>query len=142
MLEIAEAFADTTALYAAYNTGNYLFDIPNGNLSNAAPDQLTLTLGGSFASAFNITNGTWSVSVMGVTVLSGSAANAEKATKAEGVQNLSSVGPLSWVLKGGIVVPVSGQVSGQGGTCSGSGYITGTGSPAFSLCRVPQATHL
>lgn len=57
--EIAKAFADTTALYAAYNTGNYLFDIPNGNLGNTAPDQLTLTLSGSFASPFSITNGTW-----------------------------------------------------------------------------------
>ncbi len=58
--EIAEVFADTTALYAAYNTGNYVFDIPNTNLSNTAPDQLTLTLNDTFANAFSITNGTWS----------------------------------------------------------------------------------
>lgn len=77
-----------------------------------------------------ITNGTWNVTIMGVNALSGTFDNAEAATSAEGVQDLSTLAtPLAWVLQGDMVVPISGAITGTGGTCTASGFITGTGAP-------------
>ena len=77
-----------------------------------------------------ITDGTWSVTIMGVTALSGAFDNADAATSAEGVQDLSALAtPLSWALQGDVVIPVAGTITGSGGTCTASGYITGTGAP-------------
>ena len=77
-----------------------------------------------------ITDGTWSVTIMGVTALSGTFDNAEAATSAEGIQDLSTLAtPLSWGLQGDVLIPVAGSITGSGGTCSASGYITGTGAP-------------
>lgn len=80
-----------------------------------------------------ITDGTWSVQVGGVTVLSGSAANAEGATSAEGVVQLAdTLAPVQWILQTEAVIPVSGQLTGTGGTCSGEGYLAGTGDGTYT----------
>jgi hypothetical protein len=75
-----------------------------------------------------ITGATWSVSALGVTLLSGEAANAEKKTSAEGTTDLSTIPVLKVLLSGSTKIPVSGTFSGTGGSCTASGYISGTGS--------------
>jgi hypothetical protein len=80
-----------------------------------------------------ITNGTWSVQVGGVTILSGTADNADGKTSADGVVELSdALAPVQWILQTNALIPVSGQLSGSGGTCSGDGYIAGTGGGTFT----------
>lgn len=80
-----------------------------------------------------ITDATWSVTIMGLPFLRGSFDNADGLTSNEGTTDLSSLpGPVSWFLKGDVVIPVSGSITGTGGTCTGSGFIGGTGSPTSS----------
>jgi hypothetical protein len=79
-----------------------------------------------------ITNGTWSVSALGVTILSGDYANAEKKTSAKGTTDLSTIAPLKILLTGNTKIPVSGTITGTGGGCTASGYVSGTGSPTSS----------
>ena len=80
-----------------------------------------------------ITDATWKVSALGVTFLSGTFANTERLDAAAGIVDLSSVqSALAWMLKGSMVIPVSGSITGTGGSCSGEGYVTGTGSPTSS----------
>jgi hypothetical protein len=80
-----------------------------------------------------ISDGSWSVSVMGVPLLKGSISNAEGMNQASGVQDVSAIsGAFAWLLKGDQVVPVSGELTGSGGSCTASGYITGTGSPTVA----------
>jgi hypothetical protein len=88
----------------------------------------TVTWKGSTTTA--ITGGTWSVSALGVTLLSGDAANTEKKTSAEGTTDLSTIPVLKVLLTGSEKIPVSGSITGTGGSCTASGYITGTGSVA------------
>lgn len=81
-----------------------------------------------------ITDATWSLSVAGVTVRSGSIENASGTTKASGTQDVAVLGSTAsgLALTGDQVIPVSFTLTGQGGTCTASGYITGTGSPTSS----------
>lgn len=80
-----------------------------------------------------ITDGTWSVSVAGVSLRSGSFVNADDETTRDGTQSLADLpGPVTWALHGHMVIPVSGTITGSGGSCDASGWITGTGSPASS----------
>ncbi len=80
-----------------------------------------------------ITDGTWSVTVAGVPFLSGQFANGDGTTTRSGVQDLSGLpGPATWALQGAMVIPVSGTITGSGGSCDASGWITGTGSPTSS----------
>ena len=80
-----------------------------------------------------ITGGTWSVQVGGVTVMSGTAENAEGKTSADGVVQLAdTLAPVQWILQTNALIPVSGQLTGSGGTCSGDGYIAGTGGGTFT----------
>ncbi len=75
-----------------------------------------------------ITDGTWSVTVMGVPFLSGSFDNSDGSTSADGVVDVATApAQVKWVLATSALIPVSGEMSGQGGTCSGSGFIAGTG---------------
>lgn len=77
-----------------------------------------------------ITDADWSVSIMGVTALSGTFANAEGLDASAGVQDLAALpSGVTWALQGSQVIPVSGSISGTGGSCTAEGYITGTGSP-------------
>lgn len=39
---------------------------------------------------------------------------------------------MAWALRGGMVIPVTGTITGDGGTCRASGWITGTGSATSS----------
>lgn len=75
-----------------------------------------------------ITNGTWTVSVAGVQVLSGGAENAGNESSGTGTKDLSTIPGLSLLLSGSTKIPFSGKLTGAGGTCTGSGYIVGTGS--------------
>lgn len=80
-----------------------------------------------------ITGGSWSVRVGGVPVLSGTADNADGATAASGVVDLAgALAPVQWVLQTNALIPVDGELTGSGGTCSGSGYIAGTGGGMFT----------
>ncbi len=81
-----------------------------------------------------IKDASWSVSVAGIQVRSGKFDNDEETKKADGVQSMdilpSAVAGI--MLTGDQVIPVSGKVDGKGGSCTASGYITGTGSPTSS----------
>lgn len=80
-----------------------------------------------------ITSGTWSVGAMGMTVLSGSFDNSDGMTSAEGVQSMSALpSQFGSLLSSSMVVPVSGSIVGDGGSCTASGYITGTTAPTSS----------
>lgn len=80
-----------------------------------------------------ITGGSWSVSVGGIPVLSGTADNAEGATSASGVVELDgTLAPVQWILQTNALIPVSGDLTGSGGTCAGDGYIAGTGAGTFT----------
>lgn len=77
-----------------------------------------------------ITDAEWSVTIMGVPFLSGSTENSDGLTAAEGTTDLSTIpSPAKLLLKGDVKIPVSGSFTGSGGACTGSGYISGTGSP-------------
>ena len=78
------------------------------------------------------------MTVAGLPFLSGTFRNAAGETTREGVQNLADLpGPATWALQGVIVIPVSGSITGTGGSCEASGYLTGTrsspSSPIFFL---------
>lgn len=80
-----------------------------------------------------IKDGTWSVTVAGLPFRSGSFKNTDGETARAGTQDLSELpGPATWALRGAMVIPVSGTISGSGGSCEVSGYITGTGSATSS----------
>jgi hypothetical protein len=80
-----------------------------------------------------ITGGTWSVQVAGVTILSGTAENSEGKTSADGVVELANtLAPVQWVLQTNALIPVSGELTGSGGTCAGDGYIAGTGGGTYT----------
>ncbi|MCV2395733.1 hypothetical protein OEB99_15565 [Actinotalea sp. M2MS4P-6] len=80
-----------------------------------------------------ITNGSWSITVGGVRVASGDLENADGETSAGGTENLADAfAPIAWALRGSMVIPVSGTLTGDGGSCHGSGWITGTGAVTSS----------
>lgn len=81
-----------------------------------------------------IISGTWSVTVMGVPFLSGDVDNAAGDTASSGVVDLAGApAPVQWVLVTNAKIPVSGEMTGAGGSCVGSGFIAGTGgSPTSS----------
>jgi hypothetical protein len=80
-----------------------------------------------------ITNGSWSVTIAGAPFLSGEFANTDGATTSDGVQDMSSLPSLlASVLTNKMVVPVAGEITGTGGSCSASGYITGVAAPTSS----------
>jgi hypothetical protein len=104
-----------------------------GTSSDPLPVDTAGTVAWKGSTDATITDATWSVSAMGVSFLSGTFANAEGLTSSEGVQNLAELpDQIAWLLTGDMVVPVSGSISGTGGSCSASGYVTGTGSPTSS----------
>jgi hypothetical protein len=86
-----------------------------------------------------ITSGSWAVAVGGVPVLSGTVDNADGATSSSGVVELSStLAPVQWVLVTNARIPVAGEMTGPEESCTGSGWIAGTGggttsSPVFYL---------
>lgn len=80
-----------------------------------------------------IKDGKWSVTVAGLPLRSGSFDNADGETSRDGTQDLSELpGPATWALQGAMVIPVSGTITGTGGSCEASGWISGTGSPTSS----------
>jgi hypothetical protein len=80
-----------------------------------------------------ITDATWKVTAAGATFLQGTYANTEGVTTSEGVQDMSSLPALlGTVLTNKMAVPVSGEITGTGGTCTASGFITGVVAPTSS----------
>jgi hypothetical protein len=75
-----------------------------------------------------ITNHSWHVSVEGIKVRSGGSENGQKKTTDSGTVDVSDYNPLH--LTG--LVEVSGELSGTGGSCSGSGFVEITGNPLTS----------
>ncbi len=87
-----------------------------------------------------ITSGSWAVAVGGVPVLSGTVDNADGKTSAERRRRTrpSTLAPVQWVLSTNALIPVAGEMTGPEGSCTGSGWITGTGgsptsSPVFYM---------
>ncbi len=84
-----------------------------------------------------ITSGNWSITVMGLPFMSGPIDNPAGDTKSAGDVDVSTApAPVQWVLSTSALIPVSGEMSGEGGSCVGSGFIAGTGdgttsSPVF-----------
>ena len=108
---------------------------PGTGATQADPLQIdpagTVVWSGSTDSA--ITNGSWSVTIAGVPFLSGSFTNADGRTSRDGTENLAALpAPVAWALQGAMVIPVSGSITGDGGSCTASGWITGAGSPTSS----------
>ena len=101
---------------------------PGGTQADPLPIDPAGTVQWSGSTDAVITNGTWSVTVAGVPLMSGDFDNSDGTTSASGTTDLSTL-PLAAVLKGKQVIPVTGAITGAGGACSGSGFITGTGSP-------------
>jgi len=88
-----------------------------------------------------ITGATWSVTVMGVPFLNGTFQNDAKDTTTSGTTDIASLpDAVTWAIKGHQVIPVSGTITGAGGTCTLSGYITGQGDPASSPMFYAGAT--
>ena len=128
-LTVASTSADGAALDTASAPGD------GGTESN--PFQVDL--GGKVAYVGTtdavITNGTYTVSALGVTIKTDTVANADKKKSATGEVDLSTVQSLKPLLAGGVKIPVTATLTGTGGTCTVTGYITGvgsaTGSPVF-----------
>ena len=79
-----------------------------------------------------ITDGTYTVTALGVTVKTDTVTNADKKQTAKGEVDLSTVQSLKPLLSGGVKIPVQGTLTGTGGSCTVSGYITGVGSATSS----------
>ena len=125
-LTVASTSADGAALDKASAPGD------GGTESN--PFQVDL--GGKVAYVGKtdavITNGTYTVTALGVTLKTDTVANADKKQTAKGEVDLSTVQSLKPLLAGGVKIPVTGTLTGTGGTCTVSGYITGVGSATSS----------
>jgi hypothetical protein len=83
-----------------------------------------------------ITNGSYQVTIGGLTFAEGTFANDEGATQAEGVQDMSGIpGLLGKTLTDKMKILVEGKVTSADASCSASGYVTGvtppTSSPVF-----------
>jgi hypothetical protein len=104
-----------------------------GTQADPLPIDVAGTVAWKGSTEATITNGTWSVAIMGVPALSGSFDNSDGATSSSGVQDLAELpSQLGWALQGAMVIPVSGSITGSGGSCTADGYITGTGSATSS----------
>ena len=80
-----------------------------------------------------ITGGSWADWVGGVPVMSGTADNADGKTSASGEVDLAgALAPVQWILQTNALIPVDGELTGSGGSCTGSGYIAGTGGGTFT----------
>ncbi len=80
-----------------------------------------------------ITSGEWSITVMGLPFMSGPIDNPAGDTMSAGEVDVSTApAPVRWVLSTSAKVPVSGEMSGDGGSCVGSGFIAGTGDSTTS----------
>jgi hypothetical protein len=80
-----------------------------------------------------ITDATWKVTVAGATFLQGTYANTEGVTTSEGVQDMSALpAVLGTIMTNKMVLPVAGEISGTGGSCTADGYITGVVAPTSS----------
>lgn len=100
-------------------------------------DPLPIDLGGSVdwegSTDSVITDANWWLTVAGIRVGGGPAENADGETSRSGSQDLPDLlGSVSWLLSDSMAIPVAGEFTGKGGTCTGSAWITGTGSPTSS----------
>lgn len=83
-----------------------------------------------------ITDATWTVNTVGFS-RSGEFENADQKQSSSGSVALGEENPLASMglqvlLSGKSVYRVEGELSGDGGVCKGTGYITGLGNPLFS----------
>lgn len=87
----------------------------------------TITYAGSSTAV--VTDLTWTVSVAGVQVASGSSANDKKATKAAGTVDAADYLPVS--ITGTVLADAT--VTGTGGSCTGEAWVTLDGNPWTSV---------
>lgn len=131
----ADGCSGTFATYDTTGAELGSVDVPGdgGTQADPLPVDAKGTVVWSGTTDAAIANATWSVTVGGVRVGSGSFENAAGETEYGGTEDLSGpLGPVAWALRGGMVIPVSGTITGDGGTCRASGWITGTGSATSS----------
>jgi hypothetical protein len=76
-----------------------------------------------------ITTGTYQLTIYGIPIWSGTIANQDGKTSADGTLNLGDILPAGLVG----VIQVGGSVSGDGGSCSGSVWIRISGDPLTSI---------
>ena len=99
-------------------------------------DPFKIDLAGSVAyvggTSAVITDATYTVTAAGVTIKTGTVANSDKKKTAKGTVDLSTVQSLKGLLAGGVKIPVTGTLTGTGGTCTVSGFVTGVGSATSS----------
>ena len=125
------SFTSTDATGATLDTAS----APGTGGTQADPFQIdpagTVQWGGSTAAV--IKDATWSVTIAGLPFRSGEFANDNDETTRDGVESLAELpGPATWALQGAMVIPVTGTITGTGGSCEASGFVTGTGSPTSS----------
>jgi hypothetical protein len=131
----ADGCSGTFATYDTTGAELGSVDVPGdgGTQADPLPVDAKGTVVWSGTTDAAITNARWSVTVGGVRVGGGDFENAEGDTAYGGTEDLSGpLGPVAWALKGGMVIPVSGSITGDGGTCRASGWITGTGAATSS----------
>jgi hypothetical protein len=77
-----------------------------------------------------ITDGTWSLSALGLPLLSGDAVNPEGTRIREGLLDLTTLPAYAtWLAGGQMIIPVAGSFTGTGGSCIVSGYVQINRSP-------------
>jgi hypothetical protein len=105
---------------------------PGAGATQSSPFQIDAngTVDWSGSTDAVIKNGTWSVTVAGLPLRSGSFENAAGESSRSGTQDLSLLP--AWALQGAMAIPVSGTITGTGGSCTASGWITVAGSPTSS----------
>ena len=96
-------------------------------------DPLPIDLGGSVdwegSTDTLITDGSWWLTVGGIRVAGGTVSNGEGETSRSGNEAVPDLPvSISWLMNGSMAIPVAGEISGAGGSCTASGWITGTGS--------------
>jgi hypothetical protein len=82
-----------------------------------------------------ITDHTWSITIMGIEVASGGSENADGETTADGTFDLAE--ELPFKITG--LVKVEGEIKGDGGSCSGSGYVKVKGNALTSPLTIAGA---
>ncbi len=131
----ADGCSGTVATYDTSGSEVGAVDVPGdgGTQADPLPVDAKGTVVWSGTTDAAITNATWSVTVGGVRVAGGTFENADGETAYGSTEDLSGpLGPVAWALNGSMVIPVSGTITGDGGTCRASGWITGTGSATSS----------
>lgn len=119
-------------LDAASARDGVLTDERDGGQAFTADNPFVVDHGGSVVyqgtSDAVITDHHWKLTLLGVPVATGGSANASRTTSADGRFEFGAYSPIAFTG----LIRVAGRVSGQGGSCTGDGFIQVQGDPATS----------